>query len=541
MAMRFRGKSRGTIEPIVFAKTLLNSRSPEAERPREHFPVLTCPLSIPSTKGPPMKPKHPMHGKPVTRRELFAQGVLTYGGYALMPSVLTMLSRKAEGAEIGCAPPESGTRMIPVIVLDLIGGANIAGTNVIVGDLGGQKSFLPDSGYATIGLAPEASPRVVTLNEQMGLAFHPNSRMLAGIKGFASDATLANVDGALFCGISDDDRRTNPLSPLYWLAGAGLSGDLVSLVGSQDGASAGNSKAPDASVNPANQPSRVTRAADARGLVNPGKLGTLLAQVGNTGPQDVQKVMNAIKSMSESRLKRFQQQDVPGQIQELIRCGYINASSYFEKFKPENLDPSVDPVYSNAQTRFNFANAEEATAGTIAKLVLDGYAGAGTIALGGFDYHTQSRAGQDSQDLLAGRMIGKILECAAAKSQPVMIYVYTDGGVSADGGATTDGFFRFNSDAGQCGATFSLVYKPAATKDQINRDARRQIGAFQGGGSVDTAASPIGTNVQNLTKAFVLNYLALHGRESELAKVVGDNPFGSGDDFAKHIAFKKIT
>ncbi len=161
------------------------------------------------------------------------------------------------------------------------------------------------------------------------------------------------------------------------------------------------------------------------------------------------------------------------------------------------------------------------------------------IALGGYDYHGNTRAEQVQRDTLAGQMIGKTLELAARKQKPVMIYVYTDGGVSSDGGAVTNGFYKFNSDAGQCGASFALVYKPEAKRGDANRDDNRQIGGFQNGGIVDVAASPIGSNVENLTKAVVANYLALHGREDELASVVKDNPFGDGSK--KHLAFKKIV
>ena len=120
-----------------------------------------------------------------------------------------------------------------------------------------------------------------------------------------------------------------------------------------------------------------------------------------------------------------------------------------------------------------------------------------------------------------------------------MIYVYTDGGVSANGGAVTNGFFKFSADAGERSAAFTLVYKPGAVRGEANRDSVRQIGAFQNGGIVDIPASPIGSNVENLTKAVVANYLALHGRESELAKIVKTDPFGSALD--KHLAFKKIV
>ncbi len=476
------------------------------------------------------------HGTPMTRRDLLAQGALTGGAFAVVPSMLSMFSSQARGAELVCSTNvEGAAKMVPFIIFDLAGGANIAGSNVMVGGPQGQKDYLSDAAYGTIGVGTSATPGKVAPDESLGLAFNARSQMLAGIKGTAGTA-IANVDGALFCTASGDDTRNNPHNPLYWIAKAGLGGELVSLIGTADGASGGNAAAPAASIDPSKQPSRISRPADALGLVNPGKLATLLA-AGSTpaaASADVQKILNAIKTMSESRLKMFQQQDVPTQIQDLIRCGYINSSDFLSKFAPDNLDPSKDTAITNA---FTLTNAQEATAGSIAKLVLDGYAGAGVVQMGGYDYHGQGRPTQDAQDLLAGRMIGKVLAAAAAKNSPVMIYVYTDGGVSSGGGDSASGLLAFANDAGDRSSAFSLVYNPTARPGI--RDDRRQIGNFGAGGSVDQAASPISANVTNLGKAIVANYLALHGKEADLEKVVGDNPFGA--DLEKVLAFKKIV
>ena len=59
------------------------------------------------------------------------------------------------------------------------------------------------------------------------------------------------------------------------------------------------------------------------------------------------------------------------------------------------------------------------------------------------------------------------------------------------------------------------------------------------GGSVDGGVNKISTSVESLTKAVVANYLALHGKEGDLAKVVGDNPFGM--DLEKYLAFTKLV
>ena len=113
-------------------------------------------------------------------------------------------------------------------VFDLVGGSNIAGANVIVGGKGGQADILPAGSYATIGLGGGKEPGSVTVNKEYGLAFHPDSGMLAGMNSVTKATTRANCEGVLFCAQSNDDTGSNPHSPLYWLAKAGLSGSLVS-------------------------------------------------------------------------------------------------------------------------------------------------------------------------------------------------------------------------------------------------------------------------------------------------------------------------
>ena len=75
-------------------------------------------------------------------------------------------------------------------------------------------------------------------------------------------------------------------------------------------------------------------------------------------------------------------------------------------------------------------------------------------------------------------------------------------------------------------ATFAIVYNPAAKTP--SRNNLRQVGAYTAAGAVDKTASLIGDNVGNLSKAIAANWLALHGREGDLSKVVGSNPFWYG-------------
>ena len=82
----------------------------------------------------------------------------------------------------------------------------------------------------------------------------------------------------------------------------------------------------------------------------------------------------------------------------------------------------------------------------------------------------------------------------------------------------------------------TLLYKNSGRATL--RTGKRQIGGFKPGGSVDNFAATTSNSVINLNKAFVANYLALHGQEGTLADVVGDNPFGASLD--QFLFFNKI-
>ena len=87
----------------------------------------------------------PSHPRPVTRRDFLRQGMLSGLGVTLGGSLFTLfanprLARAALSSDImdlaaatGCSLGGTGANPIPFICFDLAGGANIAGSNVLVG------------------------------------------------------------------------------------------------------------------------------------------------------------------------------------------------------------------------------------------------------------------------------------------------------------------------------------------------------------------------------------------------------------------------
>ena len=145
------------------------------------------------------------------------------------------------------------------------------------------------------------------------------------------------------------------------------------------------------------------------------------------------------------------------------------------------------------------------------RLVMNGHAGAGTVTMGGYDYHTGDRATGEIRDLRAGRCIGACLEYAARLNTPLMVYVFSDGSVFSNGmtddSAEGRGKGVWTGDNQQTAAPFFLVYNPNGQPTVLNQ----QIGHMRASGDVETSSSPAANNVNLLVETVALNYMALHG------------------------------
>lgn len=160
----------------------------------------------------------------------------------------------------------------------------------------------------------------------------------------------------------------------------------------------------------------------------------------------------------------------------------------------------------------------------VAGQVINDLAGVGNISLNGYDYHDGSRTSGDQKDLEAGILIGQLLKYAHLKHKPLVIYVFTDGGMVAD--PLTGAWV---GDRGQTAISFMLVYNP--TRRITLDSSRRQIGEFHIAGVINLISSEISQNVSLLTEAVVLNYLRLHGMGNAYATIPG---LGNLQDPAKH-------
>jgi hypothetical protein len=475
------------------------------------------------------------HSRPRTRREFVAQSFMTGAATVIAPTLAGMLAypkaaRATLASDIQAAVTAcnitTGAGKIPFICFDLAGGGNIGGSNVLVGGPKGQLDFLSVAGYSKLGLPGSMVPSPSTtgnfIDSSFGLRYHMDSAHLRGMKLRASAKAMAGTTGTIIPALSQNDTNTNPHNPMYGIYQFGARGGLLNLIGSDSSQSGGNSMAPPTMVIAAAQPTKVSSSQDSKGLVSTGQLSSLLPN-----SQDVTNVLSSMKRISDAKYAQ-----VPAYTdttlnaaalgpQGIQACSFTKAAYIVDRYNlPSAVNPDVDTNIVGASGIFNLAeyqaNSDYRKTAAIMKLVIDGNAAAGTIEMGGFDYHSGNRMDGEARDLNLGNCIGACLEYAARVGKPVMIYVFSDGSLASNGMIDSSvggrGKGVWTADNQSVAATYFLVFNPAgrAVAAQANPELSMQIGYFNSDGSQNTTGSPAGNNVPNLVQMVVLNYMALH-------------------------------
>jgi hypothetical protein len=523
--------------------------------------------------------RHGDHPRPLTRRQFVAQGFLSGSAFALGGGVMGLFANPRQAfAELSgdltpllgkdhCDIATVGAGKIPFICFDLAGGANIAGSNVLVGQQGGQLDFLSTAGYEKLGLPGDMVPGLndpltgqPLANTDFGLAFHLDSAFRRGMLASMNPARAANLNGAVIPARSDNDTGNNPHNPLYGIAragadGLGANGSVLRLAGTENTDSGGNSMAPAMLMNPEWRPTKVDRPSDVTALVDTGDLAAILQ------PEDATAVMESIYRISDSKMTaaEFGQTVTTSEVvKDMVRCGYLKAADIADRFAGVPLNPADDPqivgpsgIFSEAEFNDNGADGSEfRKTASIMKLVINGYAGAGCIEMGGYDYHGGQRREGEVKDERAGRCMGACIEYAARIGVPLMLYVFSDGSVSSDGVIDNSpegrGKGEWVSDDSSTAAAFFLVYNPGGrpvlrggTPEQQAR--HQQLGFFDAGASVQRAATPAANNVNQLVNTVLLNYMALHGQEGLFANVFPSHGLGDSSLRDAMTAFDAIV
>jgi hypothetical protein len=512
--------------------------------------------------------RHPDHARPVTRRDFVAQGFLSGSAFAVTGGVMSLFSnpREAFASLSGdltplltnpCSIATDGAGKIPFIAFDLSGGANIAGSNVLVGQQDGQMDFLGTAGYEKLGLPGDMVPGLTDpvsglpfANTDFGLAFHSDSAFKRGMEASLNPGRGTQLNGAIIPARSDNDTGNNPHNPLYGIAKAGADGSILTLAGTENTDSGGNSMIPAMMMDPELRPTKVDRPTDVTGLVDTGQL------VGILGPDDATAVMESIYRISADKMNYVTANAV---VKDLVRCGYLKAADIADRFGNTPLDPGADPAIVDNATGI-FTTAEFNDPGTngqefrktasVMKLVINGFAGAAVIEMGGYDYHGGARAEGETRDFLAGRCMGACIEYAGRIGVPLMMYVFSDGSLSSNGvidnSVAGRGKGEWVSDDSSTAASFFMVFNPSGrailrTSPGKTAAQHQQLGYMDASASVQTTATPMANNVNLLVNAVILNYMALHGDEGNFETLFPNHSLGTVATRDGLTAFEQIV
>jgi hypothetical protein len=535
--------------------------------------------------------RHPDHPRPTTRRQFVAQGFLTGAATIVGPSLLGLLAdpRYARAAASNLAPDikaavgacgiTTGAGKIPFICFDLAGGGNIAGSNVLVGGPKGQMDFLSVAGYSKLGLPGTMVPNASATNNvdsTLGLRFHKDSAHLRGIKTRAKSGLIAtNTTGTVIPALSQNDTNVNPHNPMYGIYQYGARGGLLDLIGSTSSMSGGSSMAPPTMVIPSATPVKISSSQDSKGLVNTGQLGTLFQ--GPSAASDVTNVLESMKRIGDHKtgaaaiaatqttpavpavsgvVQAYTDPTTNAAALKTQTCGYTKAAYVVDTYgDPASVNPDIDPLIVGSTGIFSTAeyqsNSDYQKTAAVMKLVIDGNAAAGTIEMGGFDYHSGNRMDGEARDENVGNCIGACLQYAALTNKPLMIYVFSDGSLASSGMIDNSvggrGKGVWTGDNQNTAATYFLVYNPNGKPlpAQSNPEMSLQLGYFNSDGGLNTTGSPAGNNVFNLAQMVVLNYMALHGDQAKFPTLYPapnlNNTLGTGTALDAWIAYAPIV
>jgi hypothetical protein len=298
------------------------------------------------------------------------------------------------------------------------------------------------------------------------------------------------------------------------------------------------------------------------GLVDTGQL------VGLLGPEDATAVLESIYRVSREKMDNAVSTGLPAGppnrdeiVKDLVKCGYLKAADVAERFGGVDLDPGNDPlifgaadsIFSDQDWNGGGANESEfRKTASVMKLVIEGYAGAGCITMGGYDYHGGMRQEGEVKDFRAGRCMGACLEYAARLGKPLMMYVFSDGSLSSNGVIDNSqngrGKGEWVSDNQATAASFFLVYNPLGRaqlfqsgSDGMTAAQHQQIGYFTPDGDVQRAGTPGANNVNLLVEMVALNYMALHGQQGQFANAFPTHGLGNNANLDRFTAFEMVV
>lgn len=447
------------------------------------------------------------HGMPVTRREILGSGVL--GGFAMLglPTLATLIGQSANAALTAecktLLDPAGG--MMPYMQIVLGGGAALH-QNTLVLDKGRQ--LLPS--YNRLGLGSTSGFSTVREFGNVPLAVRNGvyaGHLMRSLTSTAGADALRNTALVKFC-VSSLDDKPNRDGILGLVNSAGLRGTTLPNV-----------------VTGLSKPA----------FIRPGptqKVSSQSAILSSLSPQGALKTAMTQPTRRDALLKLVNQLSAGQRDRLATSSSGKDLGRYVECATGKNIDlATVDTAQLDPRNNATVASIWGLTSATsdtdlslvrasVTMAVLNGLAGGGAIAKGGYDYHGSPRGDQNQLDLEGGEMIGQVLKTAHALRKSIFIHVTSDGSVEGGG---DDGTGQQGADAGSRGSGFFMVYNPSGRIQTTDI----QIGQFNDKQSVDNAFMS-GWNAERCALSVFANYLQLHKRLSLMDQLV-PGVFGASD------------
>ncbi len=505
------------------------------------------------------------HGKPKTRREFMARGLLAGSSYLIMPSLLNLLkSPSLLAEEMTCDLSGAGQNPnFPLIIFDFQGGAHFA-AELLIGGIGGQTN--PLTNLVNYGIPNDLG---TNSSGEFGLRFRNDSAALQGLRASVPASMRSNIDGFSVACHTPDDTTETYMNPMGFLSKFGSIGSLSFSFGTRAADSGGYAKPNPGSFSPDKRPTRIVNANMARMLVSRGATYNALvsAETSAVAMGQQSKVRLALAQLSESQLKRFSNLTPDEQIHQLIQCGHLKAESLLERVSPTQVFPAAGtPEYNELVSVFG-SEPENKQVAVLTYMLTQGFGSAATIEFENHDDHDTTARTSRRSVFNRFKQIGSAMRYFLMKNKPAFFMIMTDGSMGrtnviddvgnqgtpgAEGQSPSDSFlpggagmFQRPGDAASLAAHMAFVVHPTVTRvgnpSAFVNNADRQIGAFTASG-VNLAHLPIiAKDPGMMSLAMIYNYLALQGKEDQisLTRRGGDNPFANIDSQVR--IFKKIT
>jgi hypothetical protein len=425
------------------------------------------------------------HGSRLTRRDLFALGLLTAGGMILNPRAR---------ATSGDLEKLDRTAKIPYLAFDLIGGAALPGS-FLVGGPGGALDLI--GSYDQMGW----NPRTEQIDYTFGAPMAPRSvsGISRGLDSVLSPGARERLRFGCYAHTSRDDTSDNPMSILKLIASAQspVSGIGVPL-GTRPSKSGGGSRS-------LFEIDSIT-CLEVTHLETLLSTATLQGSLTHLGDDRLSGLTRSIQALSRLEGQRL----LPQSSQTHLASSYATLSTLRDEFDfdPRQHSDAASLYGLTAQTDMREPKTIRAA---IASAVIAGASGPGVIGISGCDYHDGTSTTGDAKDFEIGQEIGRAVELAHRRSMPLFLHLYSDGGVSALRGSR-----KWLGDDGEKSLTVVGFYDPQGPLS-YRHPTGSQIGHYLSGQGASRETF-VGDGASRAAYGAFANYLSICGRVADFER-----------------------